>query len=214
MAIAATHLEKLANPAQAAPSHNPAFTRMRWDAGEKEITLAEIRTLNPTELSELESIARGRLQSLERGPTLEARYYNKRHRMLERLIERIRKAQGEGMKNEPAHARAIRLAQTIPSDIEVKRTVITPGGRVGDNARLNLSPKKNWVENSKPGALPEYIRIIRNGLMKDGHDEGRATALAVAAVKRWARGGDNVRPQVRAAAAKAVAEWEAMKAGK
>lgn len=98
---------------------------------------------------------------------------------------------------------------------EVKATVITPGGRIGNDARRgSRSNGENWVERSKSGSLPRYIRIIRNGIMKDGHSESRATALAVAAVKRWARGGDNVSPKVRAAAAKAVAEWEAMKAGK
>src|SRR6185369_14955742 len=43
---------------------------------------------------------------------------------------------------------------------------------------------------------------------------GRAISLAVAAVKRWASGRGNVSPKVRAAAAAAVAQWEAMKASK
>lgn len=90
--------------------------------------------------------------------------------------------------------------------------LITPGGRVGSGASLNRSRRRNWVENSGMGRLPKYIRIVANGLKKSGHSTSRAIALAVAAVKRWARGGDNVRPQVQAAAAKAVAEWEALKA--
>lgn len=100
----------------------------------------------------------------------------------------------------------------------VKAPVITPGGRAGDNARHgSRSNGENWVERSKigHGELPEYIRIVRNGLMKKrGLTEGAATALAVAAMKRWARGGDHVTPKVQAAAAAALAKWEAMKAEK
>lgn len=96
--------------------------------------------------------------------------------------------------------------------VEYKAPVITPGGRVGDDAHHNYSPRDNWVD--KRGGLPQYIREIRNGLVKDGHSESEATQLAIAAVKRWARGGGNVSPKVRAAAAKAVAQWEAMKASK
>lgn len=96
---------------------------------------------------------------------------------------------------------------------EMKKTVITPGGRVGnDRSTGSRSNGENWVERSRSGTLPRYIRIVRNGLMKDGMPEGRATALAVGAMKRWARGGGNVSPKVQAAAAKALAQWEAMKA--
>jgi hypothetical protein len=92
--------------------------------------------------------------------------------------------------------------------LEVK--LITPGGRVGSDASLAGSPKRNWVERTPMGRLPKYIRIVANGIK--GHSKSRRIALAVAAMKRWARGGDNVRPQVQAAAAKALAEWEALKA--
>lgn len=94
--------------------------------------------------------------------------------------------------------------------IVLETKLITPGGRVGTDATLASSPKRNWVENSGPGRLPKYIRIVANGIK--GHSKSRRIALAVAAVKRWARGGGNVKPAVRAAAAKAVAEWEALKA--
>lgn len=104
------------------------------------------------------------------------------------------------------------------AEAELKATVVTPGGRVGNNRKLgSRSNGANWVERSKPGntgSLPEYIRIIRNGIMKQGKSEGQATALAVAAVKRWASGRGGVSAKVKAAAAKALAEWEAMKAKK
>lgn len=98
-------------------------------------------------------------------------------------------------------------------DAELK--LITPGGRVGSDRRTGSRANgENWVERTPKGELPQYIRIVRNGLMREGHSESRATALAVAAIKRWARGGDNVSPKVQAAAAKALAEWEAMKGSK
>lgn len=95
---------------------------------------------------------------------------------------------------------------------EIKGIVITPGGRVGDDSSHNLSPEKNWVE--KRGGLPKYIRTVRNALVREGHSESKATAMAVAAIKRWARGGDNVSEAVQAAAVKALAQWEAMKGTK
>lgn len=96
--------------------------------------------------------------------------------------------------------------------LTLETKLITPGGRVGSGASLSRSPKRNWIERTPVGRLPKYIRIVANGLKKNGHSTSRAIALAVAAMKRWARGGDRVRPQVQAAAAKALAEWEALKA--
>jgi hypothetical protein len=99
---------------------------------------------------------------------------------------------------------------------EEKAVVTTPGGRVGNDARHgSRSNGENWVEQTSAGELPEYIRIVRNGLMKErGMTEGAATGMAVAAIKRWARGGDNVSPKVQAAAVAALAQWEKMKAEK
>lgn len=61
--------------------------------------------------------------------------------------------------------------------------------------------------------LPAYIQHIAHALIRDkGYRRSRAIATAIAAVKRWASGRGAVSPEVRAAAAKAVAEWEANKA--
>lgn len=107
------------------------------------------------------------------------------------------------------------IDESVADEMKMLTKLITPGGRVGSDRRLGSRRNgENWVERSKAGELPKYVRIVRNGLMKSGHSESRATALAVAAMKRWARGGDNVTPKVQAAAAKALAQWEAMKAGK
>lgn len=92
------------------------------------------------------------------------------------------------------------------------KLVRTPGGRLGDPSSRDRSPRENWVDRA--GGMPKYIRMVRNALMREGHPIGKATAMAVNAIKRWAKGGDNVTPKVQAAAAKALAEWEKMKAGK
>ena len=66
--------------------------------------------------------------------------------------------------------------------------------------------------------LPAYIQNVRNALMRSGHDEQSAHAMAVAAVKRWANGEGawgkkgKVTPVVQEAARGAVAEWEKLRA--
>jgi hypothetical protein len=64
----------------------------------------------------------------------------------------------------------------------------------------------------KASQLPAYIQNIAHAMIRDGHDEGSAIALAVAAVKRWAAGGDHVTPEVQTAAGAALAEWEKLRA--
>lgn len=76
---------------------------------------------------------------------------------------------------------------------------------------FSTSKTSNWV--ARAGGLPHYIQHIAHDLMeKRGMPESKAIAMAVGIVKRWARGGGNVKPDTRAAAAKAVAEWEAKRA--
>lgn len=75
----------------------------------------------------------------------------------------------------------------------------------------------NWVERTGPGGkggqLPAYIQHIALALVRRrGMDRSRAIAIAIGTVKRWARGGGDVDSNTRAAARKALAEWEAMKA--
>lgn len=48
--------------------------------------------------------------------------------------------------------------------------------------------------------------------MREGHSEGEAHALAVAAVERWKDGGDNVTPEVRAASQQAYEQWQQLRA--
>lgn len=61
--------------------------------------------------------------------------------------------------------------------------------------------------------LPAYIQHIANDLMeKRGMDESRAVHMAVGLVQKWARGGGKVDQGTQAAAKKALAEWETLKA--
>ena len=87
---------------------------------------------------------------------------------------------------------------------------ITPGGRVADNTPFGAGD--NWV--TRAGGLPTYIREVAHAMARKGKDESRAIAMAVGIVRNWAEGkGKGVRPQVRAAAAAAIAEWEAKRTG-
>lgn len=80
----------------------------------------------------------------------------------------------------------------------------------GGGCSLDSSPKKNWVENG--GGLPNYICKIARAVMKSGKTKSSAIAIAVSRVKKWAAGADGVDKDTQAKAAKAVAEWEALKA--
>jgi hypothetical protein len=60
--------------------------------------------------------------------------------------------------------------------------------------------------------LDPYIQNIAHALVRGGMDESRAIATAWGTVKRWASGRGKVHPEVRAAAAKAVANMEKKKA--
>ena len=62
--------------------------------------------------------------------------------------------------------------------------------------------------------LPAYIQHIANDLIqKRGMPESEAIATAISLCKKWAAGGKDVKPDTRAKAAAAVAEWERLKAG-
>lgn len=80
-------------------------------------------------------------------------------------------------------------------------------------ADLDVDPgpeEFNWVE--KAGGLPPYIKRIEKHLRAQGMDESHAIAAAVNTVKRWCRGGQDVKPDTRAKACAAVASWDAKKA--
>lgn len=71
----------------------------------------------------------------------------------------------------------------------------------------------NWVE--KAGGLPKFIKEIANALQREhGFTESRAIATAVNRCKKWCAGVGDVKPDTRAKACAAVAEWQAKKAGR
>lgn len=70
---------------------------------------------------------------------------------------------------------------------------------------------KNWVEVA--GGLPAYIDDVAGALYtKRGFSVSKAIATAVNRMKQWARGGGGVTAKTQAKAAKALAQWEKMKA--
>lgn len=75
---------------------------------------------------------------------------------------------------------------------------------------LDSSPKKNWVERA--GHLPNYICHIAKAVMRGGRSKGQAISIAIGRCKVWAAGGGGVNADTRAKAAKAIAQWEALKA--
>lgn len=76
-----------------------------------------------------------------------------------------------------------------------------------------LGTGKNWVTKTDPVAgVGPFIRAIAHALIRNGHPEGEAIAIAIGTCKRWAAGGGKVTPKTRAKAGAAIAEWEALKA--
>jgi hypothetical protein len=99
------------------------------------------------------------------------------------------------------------------SSLNGKAPAELPPGASNGAARYDTSPigeKKNWVTDV--GGLPEFIRAIAHALIRDGHSESEAIQMAVGVVKNWASGQGHVKPETRAKAAAAVAEWESKKA--
>jgi hypothetical protein len=76
------------------------------------------------------------------------------------------------------------------------------------------SPSGPGLFRMKGAQLPAYVQNIAHALLRTGRakDESSAIQMAIGVVKRWARGGGKVHPEVRAAAAEAIAEWESLKA--
>src|SRR5438105_13989762 len=73
------------------------------------------------------------------------------------------------------------------------------------------SKTSNWVARS--GGLPSYIQHISHDLHeKRGMTESRAIQMAVGIVKNWCSGKGKVDKNTRAAACKAVGQWEKLKA--
>lgn len=78
------------------------------------------------------------------------------------------------------------------------------------------SPSGPGLFHVKGLELPAYIQHVAHHLTGMGHPESQAIGMAVGIVRDWAEGhdgkGHRIHPDVQAAAAKAIAEWEADKA--
>jgi hypothetical protein len=83
-----------------------------------------------------------------------------------------------------------------------------------DTSSLEVAPgkKDNWIE-SQGDQLPAFVRAVAHALERDhGYNRSRAIATAINRMKMWAAGGGNVKADTQAKAAKALAQWEKMKA--
>jgi hypothetical protein len=100
-------------------------------------------------------------------------------------------------------AHAIYLSHTTP---------ITKSAETGELSTTHRPLGTHGLWGDRTAQLPAYIQNIAHSLMRDGHSESEAIELAIGAVRRWAAGGKHVTPEVRAAAASALAEWEKLKA--
>lgn len=77
----------------------------------------------------------------------------------------------------------------------------------------SLGHGHNWVTKTDPiNGLHPYVRAVAHALMRSGHPKSEAIAIAIAAVKKWSHGGGHVTKPTVARGAKAVGEWEALKA--
>jgi len=82
-----------------------------------------------------------------------------------------------------------------------------------DTSSLESKPGKsdNWIE-AVGGDLPSFVRAVAHALIRQGKPKGQAISIAIGQMKNWASGQGNVTAKTRAKAAKAVAEWEALRA--
>src|SRR5450755_2649911 len=109
---------------------------------------------------------------------------------------------------EAASVTAGRVAVDLTAETPVASTVHHPYG----------SPSGPGLFNVKGLQLPAYAQNLAHALQRSGSakTESQAIQMAIGILKRWATGvgagGKKVHPDVQAAAARAVAEWEAAKA--
>ena len=97
-----------------------------------------------------------------------------------------------------------------------------PAGRTAETPVVSTvhhpfgSPAGPGLWHHKGLQLPAYIQNVAHAFARKGLPESEAIARAVGVVRDWASGrapgGGHVHPDVQAAAAKAIAEWDALKA--
>lgn len=75
---------------------------------------------------------------------------------------------------------------------------------------LDEKPGSNFVQEN--GGLPDYICRIAKAIKRTGKTTSQAIAIALSRTRKWAAGADNVDADTRAKAAKAIAQWDALRA--
>lgn len=106
-------------------------------------------------------------------------------------------------------ARELGLTDLLPDDWT--DSVSKKSSRAYPSLERKKGPgNDNWVEAA--GGLPSYIeRIAKHLHYEQGMSIGHAIASAVNQCKKWAAGVGGVKPDTRAKAAAAIAQWEAKK---
>lgn len=105
---------------------------------------------------------------------------------------------------------SITEAEMIEAAAEYMREAADSLAKASTPEPFSTSKTSNWI--ARLGGLPNYIQHVAHGLVRSGKTESEAIQMAIGIVRRWARGGGNVDSGTKAAAAKAVGEWEALKA--
>lgn len=72
---------------------------------------------------------------------------------------------------------------------------------------LDEKPGSNWIQDA--GGLPSYVCEVARAVKRSGKSTSQAIAIAVSRIKKWAATGE---ADTKAKAAKALAQWEALKA--
>ena len=102
--------------------------------------------------------------------------------------------------------RTVRRTDLRTAETPIASTVHEPLGSPGGPGLFRI----------KGLELPAYVQHLAHHLVTQGHPESQAIHIALGVVQDWAAGhdghGHKVHPDVQAAAAKAVAQWEAAKA--
>jgi hypothetical protein len=100
-----------------------------------------------------------------------------------------------------------------PSGVPVNGSYgVTKSAETAELSTVHRPLGTHGLWHDKKAQLPAYIQNISHSLIRAGHTESEAISIAIGAVKRWASGRGKVTPEVRAAAGKALAEWEKLKA--
>lgn len=96
------------------------------------------------------------------------------------------------------------MTRQVELSAQTPRLAATPApiGKLG-------GPGLWWVKGM---GFPPYFQNVRNALIRAGHSKADASRITFGAMRRWAAGGGNVHPEVRAAAAAALASIK-VKAG-